>query len=141
MLNFKTLTAPQKAMYLVLVRLSQFRKTEVPELADGAAIAELYATEYANDDGYFQDARNETRNGIEVPEITKGSPCSRNYEFDANVGKLPDGSYVGWWFAYGGGKHSEPDYAIDWVADAFDVTHAAEEVTITKHTFTKVEPA
>ena len=136
--NFSTLTAQQKAKYLVIETMVRWAKLEMLDLADGDAIDTLYAAEQAQDDGSFQDARNDTRNGIEAPEIT--APTSRNYEVAAHVGKLPDGSYVGWWYYYGGGKHSEPDYAIDWVAQAFDVAHTSEVVTITKHTFAKVEP-
>lgn len=134
-MNFATLTAAQKAKYLVLVTLSRWKKAELPVLETGEQLDELYATEEANDDGRFQDARNDTRNGVEAAEIS--APSSRNYEVDAHVGELPDGTWVGWWHYYGGGKHSDPDNAIDWIAHAFDVTHKAEVITTTKHTFTK----
>jgi hypothetical protein len=134
-MNFAALTAAQKAKYLVLVDVNRLRDSELPPFTSGGDIDAHYQHEHENDDGYFQDGRNEARNGIEAPEID--TPSSNHYEVDAHVGKLPDGSYVGWWFYYGGGKHGQPEYAIDWVSDAFDVHHKAEEITTTKHTFTK----
>lgn len=138
MLNFSTLTATQKAKYLVLVTLNSWRKTDLPEMSNGAELDALYATEHANDDGYFQDARNESRNGTEANGITV-TESSRHYDIDAHVGELPDGTWVGWWHLYGGGKHGEPE-AYDWVGNAFDVDHTSEVVTVTKHTFKKREP-
>lgn len=138
MLNFSTLTAPQKAKYLVLVKLNAWRKTEMPVLESGEQLDALYATENENDDGRFQDARNESRWGMEAEVIP--TPHSRHYEIDCHAAELPDGSWIGWWHLHGGGKHSEPD-AYDWVSEAFDLNHASEVVTVTKHTFTKPEPA
>lgn len=135
-MNFATLTAAQKAKYLVLVDVNRLRKSELPPFTSGGDIDAHYQHEYENDEGYFQDGRNEARNGIEVFGIS-GEPASRNYEFEAHVGKLPDGSYVGWWHATGGGKFGQPEYAIDWVSDAFDVNHTSEVITTTKNTFTK----
>lgn len=139
-MDFSTLTAPQKLKYLVLVTLNTWRKTDMPALETGDQLDVLYAAEEEADDGRFQDARSETRHGTEAPEISD-TPSSRNYEVDAHVAALPDGSYVGWWYYHGGGKHSEPEYAFDWIANAFDVDHASEVVTITKHTFTKRDTA
>lgn len=136
MLDFSKLTAAQKCRYLVLVKLNQWRRTAMPEIASAEAIDELYDLEAANDDGTFQDARNERRWGIEAEGIE--TPHSRNYEIDAHAAELPDGSWVGWWHLHGGGKHSEPE-AYDWVSNAFDLNHEAEVVTVTKHIFKAVE--
>ncbi len=136
MLDFSKLTAVQKCRYLVLVKVNQWRRTEMPDIATPDALDELYDSEEANDDGTFQDARNERRWGIEAEGID--TPCSRNYEIDAHAAELPDGSWVGWWHLHGGGKHSEPE-AYDWVSEAFDLNHTAEVVTVTKHTFKKAE--
>lgn len=135
MLNFSTLTAPQKCKYLVLVTLNRWRKNEMPEFESGEELDALYKHEEENDDGYFQDARNESRNGTEASDIAVTEHC-RHYEIDAHVSELPDGSWVGWWHFYGGGKHGEPD-AYDWVGNSFDVKHTSEVVTVTKHHFSK----
>lgn len=134
MLNFSTLTAPQKCKYLVLVTLNKWRDTEMPALESGEQIDAMYETEQENDDGTFQDARNNERYGVVADGIP--TPPSRNYEIDAHAAELPDGSWVGWWHLHGGGKHSEPE-AYDWVSDAFDLNHTAEVITVTKHTFSK----
>jgi hypothetical protein len=138
MLDFSTLTAAQKCRYLVLVKLNEWRRTPMPELASAETLDELYETEDSDDDGTFQDARNERRYGIEAEGIE--TPFSRNYEIDTHAAELPDGSWIGWWHLHGGGKHSEPE-AYDWVSEAFDLNHSAEVVTVTKHTFKKVEQA
>lgn len=64
------------------------------------------------------DARGEVRGG----ECETGLKCeySRHYEAKAVAAKLPDGSWVGWTFWYGGGKHGEPS-GIDWIDDAYDL--------------------
>lgn len=134
-MDFTTLTPSQKCKYLVLAKLFDWRAAELPPFTSGADIDAHYQNEYENDGGQFQDARNETREGTEAPEITD-TPPSRHYEIDANVGKLPDGTFVGWWYWHGGGKTGEPE-AYDWVGNAFAVTHISEVITTTKYTFTK----
>jgi hypothetical protein len=61
-------------------------------------------------------------------------PSSRHYESDAVAAKAPDGSWVGWTYWYGGGKHGEPE-AIDWIEDAYDVICAEEEKLVVVRTF------
>lgn len=136
MLDFSTLTAPQKCRYLVLVKLNEWRKTKMPDIASAEALDEIFEQEDSDDDGSFQDARNERRYGIEAEGIE--TPYSRHYEIDAHAAELPDGSWIGWWHLHGGGKHGEPE-AYDWVSEAFDLNHEAEVVTVTKHVFTKPE--
>lgn len=66
----------------------------------------------------LQDGKYEIRGG----EVETGleSPYSRHYESSAVAAQLPDGSWVGWTYWYGGGKHAEPE-AMEWVAYAYDV--------------------
>lgn len=138
-MDFKTLTAPQKCMYLVLARLFTWTKRELPAFKSGAEVQELYETEAAADDGHFQDAREEVRqSGVQAHGIE--TPSSRHYEIDAQVDNLPGGVWVGWWYLHGGGKHSEPG-SYDWVGNAFDVEAEPKVVTTTHYTFKKAEPA
>jgi hypothetical protein len=98
-------------------------------------VDELYE---AADESYVQDARNEVRSsGIET-----GLPCkgSRQYESKSVAAKMPDGSWVGWTYWYGGGKYGEPE-AIDWMDDAYDLDCAEEEKVVIVRTFTKQVPA
>ncbi len=40
-----------------------------------------------------------------------------------------DGSWVGWTYWYGGGKHGEPG-SIPWIEDAYDVTFVEQLVKV-----------
>lgn len=88
-----------------------------------------------DEDGHW-DARSEIRSG----DVETGLPCewSRHYESKSVAAKMPDGSWVGWTYWYGGGKHGEPE-AIDWMEDAYDLDCKEEEKVVTVRTFTKVE--
>ena len=83
-----------------------------------------------------QDARSEIRDGEVDTDLP--SPCSRHYESKSVASKMPDGSWVGWTYWYGGGKHGEPE-SIDWIDDAYDLDMTEEEVTITRQNFKKKE--
>ncbi len=78
------------------------------------------------------DAMSEVRcSGIET-----GLPCqsSRHYESEAVAAKMSDGSWVGWTYWYGGGKHGEPE-EIDWMEDAYDVECTEKEQMVLVRTF------
>jgi hypothetical protein len=83
-----------------------------------------------------QDARSEVRQG----EMETDLPCpsSRHYESKSVAAKLPDGSWVGWTYWYGGGKHGEPE-AIDWIDDAYNLNCTEEEKMVTVRIFAKAE--
>lgn len=64
-------------------------------------------------------------------------PSSRHYESKSVGTQLPDASWIGWTYWYGGGKHGRPE-EIDWVSEAYDLNCATTtEVVVTKQTFTK----
>lgn len=67
-----------------------------------------------------------------------GLPCewSRHYESKSVAAKMPDGSWVGWTYWYGGGKHGEPE-SIDWMDGAYNLECVEEEKMVTIRTFTK----
>jgi len=48
------------------------------------------------------------------------SQWSRHYEAKEKARQLSDGTWVGWTYWYGGGKHSDPE-SIDWMSEAYDV--------------------
>lgn len=128
------MTAEQKIKHLILSTLARHREEDTVEIT-AENIDELYDEAYENDDGGLQDARNEVRcSGEET-----GLPCqsSRHYESDAVAAQAPDGSWVGWTYWYGGGKHGEPE-AIDWMDEAYDLTVVREE-TVIKRVFAKAE--
>lgn len=131
-----TMTAEQKLKHLILIRRAELADQLPPENVSADNIDALYDDAYANDGGDLQDARSEVRcSGIETG---LSAPFSRNYESDAVAAQAPDGSWIGWTYWYGGGKHGEPD-AIDWIEYAYDLTVTEEPKTIIHRTFTKVE--
>lgn len=69
------------------------------------------------DEYEVDDFKYELRDG----EVETDTPCehSRHYEAKSVAAQAPDGTWVGWTYWYGGGKHAEPE-AIDWIAAAYD---------------------
>lgn len=77
------------------------------------------------------DALHETQSELRHIGVETGLSCeySRHYESKAVAAKMLDGSWVGWTYWYGGGKHGEPD-AIDWMKDSYDVEMREELRTV-----------
>ena len=84
------------------------------------------------DEGKHYDAKEEIRSCA----IRTGLPAeySRYYESDAVAMKFPDGSWVGWTYYRGGGKHGQPG-EMDWMEDAYSVNCVEVEKTIVTHEF------
>lgn len=85
-----------------------------------------------------QDEIEEFRSGKRETKIEAGR-WSRHYECKEVAAKLFDGTWVGWPYWYGGGKHSEPQ-AIDWMCDAYEVDYSAEEKLVLVETFSRKTP-
>lgn len=68
------------------------------------------------------DARYDAEVGIRGCGQPTGLPCdySRHYESKSVAAEMLDGSWVGWTYWYGGGKHGDPG-GISWMEDAYDV--------------------
>lgn len=77
---------------------------------------------------------------IRCGEFETDIPCeySRHYESKSVAAKMPDGTWVGWTYWYGGGKHAEPEM-IDWMNRAYFVDCKEEEKTVVVRTFNKLE--
>lgn len=84
--------------------------------------------------GYIEDAEGELRGG----QVETKIPCewSRHYESKSVASKMPDGTWVGWTYWFGGGKHGDPE-SIEWIEDAYDIDCVEEERLVTIQTFTK----
>lgn len=105
------MTAEQKVKWLIL-------KTIMPEIVYPCEnIDELW--DDAEDEDELQDARYEVRESGVPTELE--CEYSRHYDSEAVAAKLPDGSWVGWTYFFGGGKYGEPE-AIDWIGEAYDVS-------------------
>jgi hypothetical protein len=71
---------------------------------------------------HFHQVDSEVLSDFRSGEEATGLPgdWSRHYESKGVAAEMLDGSYVGWTYWYGGGKHGEP-YLMPWVDDAYDV--------------------
>ena len=134
-----SMTAYQKVKWIVILRAHSWANIEPPEIT-AENVDELYEKfdECNCEVGYqMQDSRSEIRgSGRESDLDTPYSQVMRHYEYYEVAMQAPDGSWVGWTYWYGGGKHSEPD-AIPWMEYAYDVECQEREVTIIEKTFTK----
>lgn len=128
------MTTQHKIKHLILTIIAAWSEGQPPQF-DAGAIDEAWDSA---DEDYLQDARAEVRgSGIET-----GLPCeySRHYESKAVALQADDGSWIGWTYWYGGGKHGEPE-SIDWIEYAYDLTCSEEQKTVTVRTFAKIEAA
>lgn len=129
------MTPEQKLKHLILLKQQAWE----PEFLKGVEITadnvdEIY--EENDQGGRIQDARYELRcSGMETG---LPAPYSRHYESEAVTYQYVDGSWVGWTYWYGGGKHGEPE-AIDWMEGAYDVNCTEEEKVVVVRTFTVKE--
>lgn len=85
---------------------------------------------------YLCDAKSEIREG----DVETDVPCdySRHYESKSVAMKCVDGTWVGWTYWYGGGKHGEPE-AVDWMEYAYNLDVKEEEKLVVVRTFAKVD--
>lgn len=127
----KTMTPEQKIKWAILAKTAKWQKKELGNVtADN--VDELYGE--LTETGGHLDGMSEIREG----EFETKLPCesSRHYESKSVAAKMPDGSYVGWTYWYGGGKHGEPE-SIDWMQDAYAVECKEEEKLVIVRTFSK----
>ena len=66
------------------------------------------------------------------------SPYSRHYEAQSVATKLFDGTWVGWVYWYGGGKHGQPEYFDDWMDSAYALDCIESEQMVIVRKFTKI---
>ena len=131
------MNAQQKVKHLILIAAASMENTELPEI-NKDTIDDIYdgceGDEGAVNEDSIQDAMGECREGqIETKLETQ---YSRHYECEEVAAKYLDGSYIGWTYWHGGGKHGEPE-AIDWVSEAYDLTMTSETKTVEVMKFSK----
>ena len=128
------MTPYQKLQYLILSKAAKWDEIELGEVTP-ENIDDLW-DKHENLDSIY-DATNEIRQSWdEETDI----PCegSRHYESKSVAAKMPDGSWVGWTYWYGGGKYGQPE-AIDWMESAYNIDCVEEARVVTVRTFTKRE--
>lgn len=125
------MTPEQKIKWAILVQA--IACNDVPAIDEITAenIDDLYHTHLI-----AKDYQSEFRT---TGELT-GLQCdySRHYESDAVAAQVPDGSWVGWTYWHGGGKHSDPE-AIDWMDKAYFLDCTEEEKMVVVRTFAKAD--
>ena len=122
----------QKIKSAILIAAAKNGDVYPNRVIDSSNIDELYDIE--NEEGILDEYMNEMREG----EIETRVPCeySRHYESKSVAAQAADGSWVGWAYWYGGGKHGCPE-EIDWISSAYDLDCVEEEKMVTVRTFTK----
>lgn len=131
------MTPFQKLKHLVLLKQQAWE----PEFLEGVEITadNIDALYEEHSQGWkLQDAKSEVR--YSGTDTGLPAPFSRHYEADAVAAPYIDGSWVGWTYWHGGGKHGEPE-AIDWMEDAYEVNCTEEEKVVVVRTFTVAEAA
>ncbi len=128
------MTPEQKVKSKILAVDAGYRDETIEVTAEN--VDRLYAR-LVNDSEHW-DAMNEVREG----EVETGIPCdwSRHYESKSVAAKMPDGSWVGWTYWYGGGKHGCPE-EVSWIDGAYDLDCKEEEKLVVIQTFTKRGPS
>lgn len=125
------MTPEQKVKWLIVDQFNKWSKKEsLPYPVD--AIDEAYDKLVESDDHW--DARSEIRCGDIETNIP--APSSRHYESKSVASKMPDNTWVGWTYWYGGGKHAEPE-AIDWIDKAYDLDCKERETLVVVREFSK----
>lgn len=132
------MTPQQKIKHLILIRHEEFGGDPDLILFAKALEAAEVDTQYGalEENGEHWDAMNEVREGEAETDIK--CDWSRHYESKSVAARYLDGSWVGWTYWYGGGKHGEPE-GIDWIPDAYALDVIEEEKLVTVRTFSKQE--
>jgi hypothetical protein len=126
------MTPSQKIKWLILQKVAEWKKeTPLPYPYEDVSLKYELAEEEEEDK--LQDARDEIRCTGEETGLPSGS--SRYYESYAVAKQMPDNSWVGWTYWYGGGKYGEPE-SIGWIDDAYHVNCLMEKKLVTVKTFT-----
>lgn len=126
MTEFKIMTPLQKLKWAILKKEGLLTIAPTTEIIESVwdAFNETYEA---------QDAKDEFRQGEEYTHIA--TQFSEHYECKPVAAEMPDGTWVGWNYWYGGGRHSEPS-EIEWMEDAYEVSFHEETIVVKR--FNKV---
>ena len=126
----------QKIKHAIILKAQSWDLAYPKEPITSENIDEMF--DELGEEGMLQDATNEVR----ATGVATGlpAPVSRHYESESVAAQMPDGTWVGWTYWYGGGKHGEPE-SIDWMDEAYNLNMTEEEKTVVVRTFTRSEAA
>jgi hypothetical protein len=121
------MNAQQKLKHIILALIAAWGGKALPDVT-AENIDDLYDEA---DSDQVQDAKSVIRSsGVETGLPTQSS---RHYECEEVAAQAPDGSWVGWTYWHGGGKHGEPE-SIDWMEHAYDLNVTqVEKMTIVRN--------
>jgi hypothetical protein len=122
------MNAQQKLKYLILVRHLEMGFYD-PEYKLEDLTAESIDEIFEENEDDLGDAKEEIRCAGHETDIP--SDWSRHYECESRGAQLPDGSWVGWNYWFGGGKHGEPA-AMPWIETAYDIECVGERTIIVR---------
>lgn len=131
------MTAPQKLIQLILTRAEQYATIDSKTLEIDWSSPEKFEEYFWDDDdenGFIQDAKEDVRSGSVETNIAQ--EYSRHYESKSVASQAVDGSWIGWTYWYGGGKHGDPG-SIDWIDEAYDLECEEEEKLVIVREFKK----
>lgn len=134
------MTPTQKIKKHLLNRLAVSDSLQLPELATGEQVDIVYA-QYGSTHG---DELHDISSGVRAGQVqTSLLPyiCNarllRDYDADMVATQMDDGSWVGWTYWHGGGRHGEPS-AIQWMEDAIELSCVETEKVIIERTFSTI---
>lgn len=127
------MTPEQKIKHAIILKVISWGDFRMPDGGiDYVNVDDVYGEIIGLD--ALQDCKNEFRHGEVVTDIRPDH--DRNFESKSVAAKMPDGSWVGWTYWHGGGKHSAPE-TIEWMSEAYNLDCEEEEKVIIHRTFTK----
>lgn len=127
------MTPEQKIKHAMLVRGSDGGGYELPAVT-AENVDDLYERLLVTSDLHW-DLKSEIRGGSERTGLPVAySRLQRSYECESVAAQMPDGSWVGWTYWHGGGKHGNPE-EIDWMEDAYDLVCTEGRQLVTVRTF------
>ena len=116
-----------KALVLAAIQDDEYRRDllsdQVPGILDpipvfGPEMDALYSAAQEADEDLVWEFQDELRVSGEDTDLV--CDWSRYYESKGRAVQALDGSWVGFTYWYGGGKHGEPG-SVEWMDDAYDV--------------------
>lgn len=128
-----------KIRWAIIERAYIWIGKDLPEMPETDAEIEalferLAEKEYPSE---MYDASNDIRDMGQDTNIPERN-WSRHYESKEVAAEMHDGSWVGWTYWYGGGKHADPE-TISWIPDAYDVTRKTETRIVNVFSITETE--
>lgn len=133
----KKLSAPNALRKHILEYSLLFKEDlKLPELSTNEEVEEFYFDPPKEFGDSVQDAREDVRQSGQETGLPTNE-WSRHYECESVAAKMSDGSWVGWLYWHGGGKHGEPS-AIDWIEHAYYLSCEEKEVLTIQRTWAKL---